>query len=239
MTRFEWLYLLGQPFLTYHMVRVRRDIKALVAHCPPPVKLLDVGARKSHYTIGLNAEVVLLDVPQETALQSQLGLGLTNEVLAQLQKRRSNVREYLVQDFLEADLPAEAFDIVTAIEVIEHVKEDRQFVEKAYRLLKPTGALYLTTPNGTAIPNRNPDHVRHYTAEELGALLLSFFPRVTVEHAEIMTACWRRGLGFWKPGQPVAMAGSLIANLINRVENWYIRPTALNSARLFATGWKE
>ncbi len=239
LTHFELLYLLGQPFFTYHLVQVRKDVKALVARYPATARLLDVGARKSHYTIGLNAEVVLLDVPRQTTLQNQLGLGVTNEVLAQLQRRRSNVREYLVGDFLTTDLPNTSFDIVTAIEVIEHVQEDSLFVEKAYRVLKPGGVFYLTTPNGVTVPNRNPDHLRHYTAEKLATLLHSSFREATIEHGEIKTMCWKKGLGFWKPNRPLRMAVGMIANLINHVENRWIGSTALNSVRLFATAWKE
>lgn len=239
LTPFEWLYLAGQPFLSYHLVRVRSDIKALVSSFPSPVRLLDVGARTSHYTIGLKAEVYLLDVPRETAVQRTLGLGVTDEMLTQLRRRRSNVREYWVQDFFKVNLPYELFDVVTAVDVIEHVQEDRKFVEKAWHLLKPGGALYLTTPNGTTIPNRNPDHIRHYTAEELEALLRLVFPRVEVKYGEVKTACWRLGLGFWKPKRPLTMAVSLVANLVNQVENLAIAATASNSARLLATAWKE
>lgn len=239
LTLFEHLYLLGQPFLPYQLMRVRRDIKTLTALYPSPVRLLDVGARESHYTIGVSADIVLVDLPRETSLQYQLNLGVTDQLLAQLQNRRSNVREYLVQDFLGADLPVAAFDVVTAIEVIEHVRADQAFVRKASDLLRPGGAFYLTTPNGAAVSNRNPDHVRHYTAGELQALLLSVFSTATVKHGEIKTAWRNRGLQHvWKPNQPVTMAGSWMANLINRVENWCIVPTPLNSARLFATARK-
>ena len=122
--------------------------------------------------------------------------------------------------------------------MVEHVQEDERFVEKAFGLLKPQGALYLTTPNGAAIPNTNPDHVRHYTADELAARLLSPFARVEVNHGEITTACWRRGMYVWRPRQPAAMAVALLANLFNRLENGWIRPTPHNSARLFATAYK-
>jgi SAM-dependent methyltransferase len=197
-----------------------------------------VGARKSHYTIGLDAFVVLLDVPRESDVQQELHLGATGDLLAQVQRRRSNVEAYLVRDFLAADLPAESFDVLTAIEVIEHVQEDKRFVEKAFGLLKPQGALYLTTPNGTAIPNTNPDHARHYSADELAALLLSRFPRAEVHVGEVTTASWRKGMYVWRPRQPFAMVLALLANLINRLENRWIRPTPHNTARLFATAWK-
>ncbi len=49
--------------------------------------------------------------------------------------------------------------------MIEHIEDDRAFVAQAYRLLKPGGVFYLTTPNARVIPHVNPDHVRQYTAE--------------------------------------------------------------------------
>lgn len=238
LTRFERLYVLGQPFLTYRMVRVRKDVKALLAHYPWPTSLLDVGARKSHYTIGLGASIYLLDIPRQTAVQHQLDLGVTHEILGQLRRHRSNVAGYVVGDFLETSLPDRSFDVVTLVEVIEHVDEDARFIAQAFRLLKPGGVLYITTPNGATVPNRNPNHVRHYTWEGLEALLCRFFTEVDVRHGEIMTRCWLRGLGFWKPRQPLRMITGMMANLANHVENRCIRATPLNSARLFATAWK-
>jgi SAM-dependent methyltransferase len=236
---FELLYLLGEPFLQYHLVRARRDLKVLIRKYPPPVRLLDVGARKSHYTIGLKADVVLLDLSRTTEVQHSLNLGATNELLAQIQKRRSNVRDYIVEDFLNTSLTDESFDIVVAIEVIEHVREDECFMRQAARVLKAGGSLYLRTPNGATISNRNPDHVRHYTAGELETLLSRSFPRVEVEHGEVVSRHRTLGMGFWAPRRPLRLMRGVVANVTNRLENKKITPTASNTARLFAVAQKD
>lgn len=164
--------------------KVRSDLKSIIrayrqaGHSE--ITLLDVGARKSHYTIGLQARVVLLDVPRKSEIQNQLNLGVTDDMLIQLKKRRSNVYDYILQDFTANDLPDASFDIVTAIEVIEHVQDDYKFVQEAFRVLKPGGMFYLTTPNGIAQAKTNPDHIRHYTARELEKLLSAFFDEVVV-----------------------------------------------------------
>ncbi len=56
---------------------------------------------------------------------------------------------------LEAlDLPEEGFDVVSIIEVIEHVPDPRQMLRTAERLLRKGGALHLTTPHGRGISAR-------------------------------------------------------------------------------------
>jgi SAM-dependent methyltransferase len=54
----------------------------------------------------------------------------------------------------ELDLPSGSFDIVSAIEVLEHVREPDDLIAEAARLLRPGGALYVTTPHGRGISSR-------------------------------------------------------------------------------------
>jgi SAM-dependent methyltransferase len=79
-----------------------------------------------------------------------------------------------------------AFDVVVALETVEHVGDDRSFVAELARALRPGGELLLSTPNrlvtnpGTSISARpaNPLHVREYTRQELRDLLDDLFDDV-------------------------------------------------------------
>ncbi|MBI2900562.1 MAG: methyltransferase domain-containing protein [Planctomycetes bacterium] len=54
------------------------------------------------------------------------------------------------EDFLRLDLEG-PFDALTAIYVLEHVADPRRFVEKARRLLRPGGMLYVRVPHTAPI----------------------------------------------------------------------------------------
>ena len=54
----------------------------------------------------------------------------------------------------EADLAAGSFDLVMMMEVVEHVDTPVDLLARAGRLLRPGGALYLTTPNWASFSRR-------------------------------------------------------------------------------------
>ncbi len=74
-----------------------------------------------------------------------------------------------------------AFDMVISFQVIEHIKDDRFFLEEIKRVLKPGGIACITTPNIKMTLSRNPWHIREYTAEELGVLAGSVFKKVQIK----------------------------------------------------------
>lgn len=43
--------------------------------------------------------------------------------------------------------PAHAFDVVTLVEVIEHLYNPRETIQELHRILRPGGLLYISTPN--------------------------------------------------------------------------------------------
>jgi SAM-dependent methyltransferase len=54
----------------------------------------------------------------------------------------------------ELALPSGGFDVVSAIEVLEHVSDPDALIAEAARLLRPGGAVYITTPHSRGISGR-------------------------------------------------------------------------------------
>lgn len=76
------------------------------------------------------------------------------------------------------DIPDNSFDFVISFQVIEHIKNDKKFVEEIFRVLKNNGKFIVTTPNKKMSLTRNPWHVREYSLVELNNLLLLCFQSV-------------------------------------------------------------
>jgi len=241
MTPFELTYVCAEPVLPPLYRMVRRQLRGMLSTEQGVPALLDVGGRKSHYTIGLRARVTVTDLPRRSTLQEQLNLGVTQRMVSQLRARRSNVQEVLLDDMTHSELPDACFDCVVAVEVIEHVAEDEAFVREVHRVLKPGGRFLATTPNGDAVPNKNPDHKRHYTRVQLHDLLSRCFPIVNVEYAVRAGVFRRLGLRSWSIQRPVGTAVGMAANWVNGLQSSRagVGGQAAGTCHLIATAWKR
>lgn len=243
MTSYELARLVATPFLPVLEGKVRWDLTRLLQDTPAkPARLLDVGGRKSPYTIGLPALVTILDIPRENALQRTLNLGLNRELCSDLQHGRSNIENVHLQRMEECDLPSASFDGVICVETIEHVREDGAFVRQIARVLKSGGWAYFSTPNGDYVKNEgqsyNPDHVRHYGRDQLAHLLAQSFERIEIWYG-VRTGKYRfRGLRSFNFARPYQTLQSMVCNVINRFESRDVCQQSRRTAHLFAIAWK-
>jgi SAM-dependent methyltransferase len=228
---YEIARILAEPWFPHLYLKIRRDLKALT---PSGAQLLDVGGRRSPYTVGLPAQITIFDRPRESEVQHALGLGLDDSVLATIRRRRSNVGDIILGDMTKCELPTASYDGAICVEVIEHVVEDDAFVSHVARVVKPGGYAYFTTPNGDFIENTNPDHVRHYKRVDLASLLERHFSNVRVVYGVATTPSYERGLRSFDKRKPLATLQTMASNLWNHVESRGIEERAQRTAHLFA-----
>jgi SAM-dependent methyltransferase len=94
---------------------------------------------------------------------------------------RHAARRYIGPTFVQANVAAMPIgdgtcDVVAALQVIEHLWDQPQFLAQCRRVLRPGGTLLVTTPNQLTFspgggPPRNPFHSHEITAAELAGLL--------------------------------------------------------------------
>lgn len=146
----------------------QRLLKAYIAAKPMVKgKLLEVGCGE-----GRGVEVLLDHV------DAYLGLDKIDEVIDNLSKK------YPKAKFQQAVIPPfhgikdNSFDTLVSFQVIEHIENDRLFLQEIYRVLKPGGKAIISTPNIRHTLSRNPWHVREYTAPQLSRLCEDIFDEV-------------------------------------------------------------
>lgn len=110
--------------------------------------------------------------------KSYVGLDKIGEVIFMLRTKFPGV------DFRQAVIPPfvgfadNSVDTIVSFQVIEHIADDRLFLQEIYRLLKPGGKAIISTPNITHTLSRNPWHEREYTPQQLIDLSASIFDKV-------------------------------------------------------------
>lgn len=135
-----WGALDNPPYTDVYHQRRDRVIAALKSVCPRPACVLDIAAAQGNFTIAAAA----------------LGHRLTwNDLRGELadyvrMKAPADARiDYVPGNILDvAPVYARRFDVVMALEVIEHVAHPDAFLRSVAALVKPGGHIIISTPNG-------------------------------------------------------------------------------------------
>lgn len=114
-----------------------------------------------------------------------VGIDVSPEAIVYARKLfPENNLSFVVMDALCLGFPDCTFDVVTSIEVIEHLQKPEQYVSEIRRVLKDEGILVLSTPNkliSSPTPGTIwPYHIREFYPDELQDLLARYFSHVEV-----------------------------------------------------------
>ncbi len=146
----------------------QRLLKAYIAAKPYiRGKLLEIGCGE-----GRGVEVLAHNA------ESYLGLDKIGEIIEKLQLK------FPQHQFKKANIPplediaSSYYDTVVSFQVIEHIQNDKLFLQEIYRVLKPGGKAIISTPNINFSLTRNPWHIREYTPEGLLNLCQEVFSSV-------------------------------------------------------------
>jgi SAM-dependent methyltransferase len=146
----------------------QRLLKAYIAAKPfVQGKMLEIGCGE-----GRGVEILM------PLVEEYLGLDKIQEVIDTLQKKypEAKFRQAVIPPFSE--IKDNSFDSIVSFQVIEHIKNDRLFLEEIHRVLKPGGKAIISTPNIRHTLSRNPWHIREYTTKQLEDLCKSIFKNV-------------------------------------------------------------
>jgi ubiquinone/menaquinone biosynthesis C-methylase UbiE len=138
--------------------RVRRVLGLLRALAP--ASLLDIGSGRGAFIWPLLDEFPLLDV---TSLD--ISVRRVEDIDATRRGGVANLRA-INMDATRIDLPDKSFDVVTALEVFEHIPQVEQAVSHAIRVARQF--VIVSVPSKA---DENPEHVHYFTPGSLGRLL--------------------------------------------------------------------
>ncbi|MEO9872879.1 class I SAM-dependent methyltransferase [Ekhidna sp.] len=118
-----------------------------------------------------------------TLADSYIGIDKIEAVVEKLQKKHNDFK-FMSGVFPPFPFEDNSFDTIITFQVIEHVKEDQNFIKEIHRVLKPGGQALITTPNIKMTLSRNPWHEREYTGDELTSLCKNYFDKVEMKGIE-------------------------------------------------------
>ncbi len=116
-------------------------------------KILEIGAGTLHlseYLASKGTSVTALDMSEELK-QSHKELPVT---------LRDSIT-CIEADFLKHDFKNEKFDVIIAMEVLEHVEEEKLFLEKVKKLLKDKGVIIISVPAHMSMWSKHDEAVGH------------------------------------------------------------------------------
>jgi SAM-dependent methyltransferase len=151
--------------MTYYPPRYLFRRHEIVKRVRPATSFLEIGAgnlKLSQELLRFFHNGTLIDYNEKT-----------NTLFQDLPPSSRNRMNLIISDFLDYNFQ-DTFDCIVACEVLEHVPQHHEFVQKMYQLLNKNGQLILSVPSRKKYWSKHDEivgHLRRYEKEELLELL--------------------------------------------------------------------
>lgn len=172
------------------------DFKPLHQMNPIRANYIDLKAKVAEKTlldVGCGGGLLSEAMAQRGADVSAIDMGDAPLEVARLHAKEQGLNIHYKKMTAEelADKQPGNFDVVTCLEMLEHVPNPQSIIEACMRLIKPGGQLFLSTINRTP---------KAYAVTILGAeYILKWLPKGTHEYNKFIRpselACWARECG--------------------------------------------
>ena len=158
---FEVLWNMKVKTCNAYVDLLRRHLQGAVSS----FKMLDIGC----------AHGFMLEAARQSGFHA-VGIEIS-PAAAVARERGFTVYDWPLQELC---LPAEEFDAVTIVDVIEHIPDPEPFMKEVYRILKPQGAVLIVTPDVESKtaqmmkarwPHYKLEHVVYFSERSLSLLL--------------------------------------------------------------------
>jgi 2-polyprenyl-3-methyl-5-hydroxy-6-metoxy-1,4-benzoquinol methylase len=136
---------------------------------PPTGRVLDAGCGE-----GYGAELL-----RTAGARSVIGLDYDGTALRHIAKVYPQLK-VLQGNLVQQGLADDAFDLVVSMQTIEHLWDQPAFVSECARVVRPGGAVVLTTPNRLTFPPGNWYHTKELTGPEFVELVAAELQVTTV-----------------------------------------------------------
>ena len=120
----------------------------------------------------------------EGGAASATGVDLSEAAVSAARQRAGELARFATADVAKLPLKTDSVDLVVCFETIEHVDHPERVIDEFRRVLRPEGALLISTPNRGVSPPGNPHHVHEYTSDELEAELRGAFANVSMRRQQ-------------------------------------------------------
>jgi SAM-dependent methyltransferase len=141
-------------------------ITAAIGRFPPAGPIIDLGGGNGYVTRALldaGFDAILLEPGPEGAINGKLS---------------RQIPTVICSTFQDAGFEESSLHAIGCFDVIEHMEDDKAFIEQAYSGLMPGGFLYATVPAHQWLWSQSDDaahHHRRYQQEMIGRLLKNRF----------------------------------------------------------------